>query len=251
MPETIDTDRGPSQTADGGGRWRTIGVVIGLFIAGPIVANILGAIPIIVLALQGTSPGDLPASVLLIGQVIVDGTYLLVAGLYVHRWLGGSDIARPDSREWRWIGLGLAATLVVWLTTNGLGQVLSIEPPTSAILTVYDEQWAFVAFTILATTLVPVAEEALFRGAIQRRLRIEFGPWVAIGGASLAFLSIHLLNFTGGSIQALGLAFATLFFVSVALGYVYERTDNLVVPVCVHIGYNGILFGLSLSGVLG
>jgi membrane protease YdiL (CAAX protease family) len=98
---------------------------------------------------------------------------------------------------------------------------------------------------------VPLAEEVLFRGAIQRRLGRTLGRWPAIVLASLAFLSVHLLNYVGGSLVGLGLAFATLFSVSVVIGYVYERADSLGVPVTVHVVYNAVVFGVALPGLVG
>jgi hypothetical protein len=63
----------------------------------------------------------------------------------------------------------------------------------------------------------------------------------------VAFLSVHLLNFVGGSALGLALAFATLFGVSVVIGYVYERAGTLGVPVV----YNAVVFGVGFSGLLG
>ncbi len=107
-----------------------------------------------------------------------------------------------------------------------------------------------VALLLAYVVLVaPVAEETLFRGAIQRRLRVSIGRWPAIALASVPFLSLHIFNYVGGSPLALGLAFGNLFVVSSVFGYVYDRSETLTVPVVVHVVYNGTLVGVSALGL--
>lgn len=89
--------------------------------------------------------------------------------------------------------------------------------------------------------LVPI-EEYLFRGVIQGRLREALGPIAAILGASLLFGAFHLLNYTGTPAEILvGVGLITA--VGAVFGVLYERTDNLAVPIVVHGAYNAILVG--------
>lgn len=99
----------------------------------------------------------------------------------------------------------------------------------------------------LSIILVAPAEELLFRGAIQGRLRRAFGPVGAIAGASLIFGSIHFINFTGSVVGAVvGAGIVTVG--GAVFGVVYERTGNLVVPIIAHGAYNTILlFGTFLA----
>ena len=73
----------------------------------------------------------------------------------------------------------------------------------------------------------------LFRGVVQRRLRDQFGPTPAIGGASLLLGSMHLANYSGrlAPVVAEALMIAA---VGAVFGVVYERTDNLAAPILVH-----------------
>lgn len=255
MSETVtETNRG-TEPSDVGRDWRTIaralGVVLALWIAGPVVGNIVGSVPVIAVVLQeGGLPEQLPAWSLLTGQVIVDGTFLLVGAVYARRWLGGLDLSIPEGRDRRWVAVGLGGALAVWLGSVAVSRLLSVEGPASTITGSFEETWALVAFAVLGVAFIPLAEEVLFRGAIQRRLRRTVGRWPAIVLASLTFLSVHLLNFSGGSLLGLGLAFGTLFGVSVVIGYVYDRADSLGVPVAVHVGYNAVVFGVLLAGTL-
>lgn len=231
---------------------RALGIALALWIAGPVVGNVLGAVPVIAVTVrEGGVPETLPAWSLLAAQALLGLTFVVVAVGYARRLLGGLDLTLPAGRDRRWIGLGLGGSLSVWLASTALSRSLPVEAPASTVVTMFDEAWALVSFAVLAVTLVPVAEELLFRGAIQRRLSRPLGRWPAIALASLAFLSIHLFNFQGGSVVGLGLAFGTLLGVSVVLGYVYERSSNLAVPVAVHASYNATLFSLSLVGVIG
>jgi len=256
MSETVtETDRGtePSEAGrDWGAVARALGVALALWIAGPVVGNLVGAIPVVFVVLQeGGLPEQLPAWSLLTGQVIVDGTFLLVGAVYARRWLGGLDLPVPEGRDRRLTAVSLGGALAVWLASTGISRLLSVEGPTSTITASFGETWALAAFAVLGVVFIPLAEEVLFRGAIQRRLRRTVGRWPAIVLASLAFLSVHLLNFTGRSLLGLGLAFATLFGVSLVIGYVYDRADSLGVPVAVHVVYNAVVFGVLLATTLG
>jgi len=212
----------------------------------------VGSVPAVAVVVQeGGLPEQLPAWSLLTGQVLVDGTFLLVGAVYARRWLGGLDLSVPAGRDRRWVALGLSGALAVWLGSTAVSRLLSVEGPNSTITASFGETWALAAFAVLGVVFIPLAEEVLFRGAIQRRLARTLGRWPAIVLASLAFLSIHLLNFSGGSLLGLGLAFGTLFGVSVVIGYVYERADSLGVPVAVHVVYNAVVFGVMLAGTLG
>jgi membrane protease YdiL (CAAX protease family) len=256
MSESV-ADANRKRDAPGSDRdWRTVGralgVALALWVAGPVVGNLLGAIPVVVVVLQqGGVPDQLPAWALLVGQVLLDGTFLVVGVVYARRYLGGFDLSLPSGDDRRWVALGLGGALTVWLASTGVSQVLNVEAPTSTVTTAFTEPWALVAFAVLGVVFVPLAEEVLFRGAIQRRLGRTLGRWPAVVLASFAFLSVHLLNYVGGSVLGLGLAFGTLFTVSVVIGYVYERADSLSVPVVVHVTYNAVVFAVGLAGLLG
>lgn len=103
--------------------------------------------------------------------------------------------------------------------------------------------------------LVPVsllvigpAEELLFRGTVQARLRESFSPVVAVVAASALFAGLHVLALTGG-LSGRAVSVALLFLPSLVLGAAYERTRNLVVTAVVHGAYDATLFGLLYAAV--
>ena len=256
MSEAVTEANRQSDAPDAGRDWkaigRALGVALALWAAGVVVGNLLGAVPVVaVIFQQGDVPDQLPAWALLVGQVLLEATFVAVGSVYASRWLGGLDLSVPAGEDLRWVAVGLGGALAVWMSSTALSTVFDVQGPSSVITTSFTETWALATFAVMAVLVVPVAEETLFRGAIQRRLARTLGSWPAVVLASLAFLSVHLLNFVGGSLLGLALAFATLFGVSVVIGSVYERADTLGVPVAVHVVYNAVLFAVGFSGLLG
>lgn len=84
---------------------------------------------------------------------------------------------------------------------------------------------------------------------IQGRLRESFGPAGAILGASVLFGSIHLVAVVGTIGESL-VSVALITTVSLVLGYVYERTRNVVVPALVHGCYNAALLTFTYASVV-
>ncbi|MFA9516627.1 lysostaphin resistance A-like protein [Halopenitus sp. H-Gu1] len=98
--------------------------------------------------------------------------------------------------------------------------------------------------TITLLVLVGPAEELIFRGVIQRGLRDTLGGWpsILIAGFVFGFGHIDLAATTPGDILWL----VALSGLGVILGWVYERTDNLVVPALAHGGFNSLTTTLPL-----
>jgi membrane protease YdiL (CAAX protease family) len=93
---------------------------------------------------------------------------------------------------------------------------------------------------VASILLVGPAEELLFRGAIQGRLRRAFGPVGAIVITSLLFVPLHLPTYSGSAI-AIAAFMVIVFVASAVLGYVYERTGNLAINALIHGLYNAAL----------
>jgi membrane protease YdiL (CAAX protease family) len=93
---------------------------------------------------------------------------------------------------------------------------------------------------VLSVFIVAPAEELLFRGAIQGRLRQSVGPAPAIAVASLLFGSMHVANYAGRLAPILATT-GLLVVVGAIFGVLYERTGNLAVPVATHAAYNVVL----------
>jgi hypothetical protein len=99
-----------------------------------------------------------------------------------------------------------------------------------------------------AFLLIGPAEELLFRGIIQRRLREGFGP---VGGVVLAaalFALVHVTAVSGGASARLTTV-AVLFLPSLVFGSIYEYTGNLAVPALVHGAYNATIFTVLYAAI--
>ncbi len=78
--------------------------------------------------------------------------------------------------------------------------------------------------------LVPLLEEILFRGLLQRALRAVLGPAPAIAAASLAFAAVHDVQ---SSLPVL--------VVGAALGIVCEATGSVLAAALAHSAFNGCM----------
>lgn len=87
--------------------------------------------------------------------------------------------------------------------------------------------WLFALNNLLFTC---VAEEALFRGAIQQELASRSKPWFAIVASALLFGAIHL---PGGPLLAL---FATL--AGCCYGLAFQLSGRLSIAIAVHFAFN-------------
>jgi membrane protease YdiL (CAAX protease family) len=95
----------------------------------------------------------------------------------------------------------------------------------------------YVAMLVLqAVVLVPILEELIFRGHLQTAIDRAIGrPGVAIIVPSAVFAMIH----DWWSMPA-------IFALSVMMGVVYHRTQNLWAAILVHAGFNGLTTTLFL-----
>jgi len=85
--------------------------------------------------------------------------------------------------------------------------------------------------------LVPIAEEILFRGFLQRWLVQNLSTWKGIVCASAIFAAFHF-SFSQGidNIELL----LSLFVLGCFLGYVYERQGTLWASIGLHVTFNAI-----------
>lgn len=84
-----------------------------------------------------------------------------------------------------------------------------------------------------------IGEELLFRGVIQAGLEGLIGPLAALTVASLLFGLVHALT---------PAYFILASLIGFYLGWLYQATGNLVVPIAVHFLYDWIVLTLHLRG---
>ncbi|MGZ3632789.1 MAG: CPBP family intramembrane glutamic endopeptidase [Parachlamydiaceae bacterium] len=92
-------------------------------------------------------------------------------------------------------------------------------------------------YLIAIIIVVPLVEEFMFRGILQRWLISRVGRWPGIFLASLCFAGMHYAEAQGAyNFQLL----PSLFVLSCYLGYLYERQGTLWAPLGLHAMFNFI-----------
>ncbi len=91
---------------------------------------------------------------------------------------------------------------------------------------------------IVGTSLAGLFEEIIFRGFYMKFFRSKFSFIWANIITSLLFAAVHFLNIAmQGIVQLL-----MLFVLGLFLGYIYEKTKSLWVPILIHIVFNILIF---------
>jgi len=174
--------------------------------------------------LNGISPLIMTAGALAIANVSFSGGIRRGMGL--------------TARHWPWDTLrGILGYLAVLPLCIGLQAVMAGLLPenlrqTHRMLVALGEvssSWK-VMIVLASGLLAPVAEELFFRGLVQSMLR-QFvrSPWVAIVVTSICFTVIHAPYWD---------SLHSLFLLSVALGYNYERCGRLWPAILMHALFN-------------
>jgi membrane protease YdiL (CAAX protease family) len=246
-PEPIDADVGGSRS-----RLRAVAVAVGLLVGALLVSTALAVAVLVPLLATGAT--ILTPEVIVASAVATQVGFLLVAGVYAWRTGLTIPVRVPTTRrELVWIGGGTVLALV--LASGGLAalQFLGVtEGLTSAIgdVAAFDPT-VLLVLAVLSVLLVAPAEELLFRGVIQGRLRRAFGPAAAIVGATVLFAAIHASNYPGSPVVAIVAVLGVLAVAATVFGAAYERTGNLAVPIAIHALYNTVLFGSSYLVIVG
>lgn len=184
---------------------------------------------------------DLEATWVLVGATAAGQVgFFAVAYGFVRRRRVTVPLSVPSRTDARYVVAGTVAALVAATGLSYALVLLDLVPDSVIGEAATADPTFLVALAVLSLVLVAPAEELLFRGAVQGRLRERFGPVPAIVAASLLFGSLHLANYSGSvpSVLAGALLIAA---VGSIFGAVYERTENLVVPILVHGCYNATL----------
>lgn len=219
-----------------------VGATLGAFAAAELLATL--DVP------EGGTVGQITGTVFqYVPFVLVVGLFLLAAG--------DRDLVRaslPDRRDLLVTAGGVVSLLALqYAMLFALSQV-GLQPVTNSAIDPQTHAPAyFLAMVAVSLLVVGPAEEILFRGGIQGLFRRAWGVWPAIVAATLLFSLVHY-NVGDGTVGE-QLAYVGLTFpLGVLLGYLYEHSENLVVPALTHGGYNAVLFGvqyLTIAGYLG
>ena len=125
--------------------------------------------------------------------------------------------------------LFLLSGIVVYYIARFLEKTPTPQEPIRIFMEFKEQGGIFFYFYIVFVILIgPVCEELIFRGFMQNALRRYAGGRGAIIASSLIFAVLHLNVYSMLPIFCLGLF----------LGYVFERTRNLLAPISLHCLHN-------------
>lgn len=74
--------------------------------------------------------------------------------------------------------------------------------------------------------IAPTLEELLFQGAIQKGVFRKLNPWIAIILTAVIFAGAHDIT--------LNKAFLDRFLSGIAFGYIYQKTNDIKMPILAH-----------------
>lgn len=183
-------------------------------------------------------------------RLVVQGLGLLGGTLAYLRWIGVSPIqalrvSRPSLTTAVLGGLSGLGLFCALLGLDLLAQTLPVlEQPAEHSLaeTVTEHPVILLALIVLTPVLLAPAEEALFRGLIQTRLKGRVTSlWAVIGGTAV-FTLFHIPSLQGpGTVVSLAFVLAS----GLTFGWLLERTNTLLAPVFAHTVYNILIFTVT------
>lgn len=156
-------------------------------------------------------------------------------------------VSRPTPRD---AGLVVAGGAVLFAFQYGalfvLGEVGLTTGQNQAVVPDGDPVTYYLVMVAVSLLVVGPVEEALFRGVVQGGLRRAFDAVPSILLASLAFGLIHLPSVSGTAGQQWAYV-AVVVVLGAVLGYLYERTGNVIVPGLAHGVYNAVIYVVLLA----
>jgi membrane protease YdiL (CAAX protease family) len=160
-----------------------------------------------------------------------------------HRGVAYLDLSVPSSREIGILAGGLVATFAIWGIASAVVAGLGLPATDHASFDPSDDgtpQLLVVLVPLVLFVNGPV-EELLYRNVIQKYLTERFSVPVAIGTASAIFALAHVPAYLSAGLTALSVTLTLLFVISCLWGWIYDRTQSLLVVSVLHGLYNAIL----------
>ena len=178
--------------------------------------------------------------------------FYLVGAIYLwwtERGWSYLDLRVPSLREWGITIAAVFASIGVVIGVSLLSMLLGIEGSDNEIVQLIGDDSMLVLYMIVIVFLFNApAEEFLFRNVVQKRLYAPFSKMGAVIATSVIFALVHFPVYAfaadGGfeTPSAIAISLTVVFAGSIIFGYVYARTENLVVPILAHAGYNSFIF---------
>lgn len=146
----------------------------------------------------------------------------------------------PTRTDVLWIVGGFLALVVVSAALDQVITALGLETAQNQVIAQgRDRPVLFLVMLPITLLVVAPGEELVFRGVVQGQFRRAYGAVPAVVIASILFGVSHTAALSGPG-KLTYLAVATI--LGLILGAVYERTENIVVPILIHAAWNSTLY---------
>ncbi|ALG81092.1 CPBP family intramembrane glutamic endopeptidase [Halanaeroarchaeum sulfurireducens] len=160
------------------------------------------------------------------------------------------DVRWPTRRGWVFVVGGVIGMFAILSVVGYLSSWLGIPSTEHALIEAAQGRPAILLWFIpLSWLAIGPGEELLSRNIVQKYLYDSFSRRSAVMVGTLVFTAIHLPAYATGGSAAIFATLVKLFTISLVLGIVYERTDNVVVAALVHGTYDAIQFGLAYVAI--
>jgi len=135
------------------------------------------------------------------------------------------------------------ATLASYFTHHIIDYFTSVPPSDQVAIALlkefYKDKVLLFFFFFSLITIIPLAEELLFRGFFQNTLVDIIGGYTAVGVASIIFAFFHYAPSQGMANYEL---LVGLFFASMFIGIVYQKESSLLTSIASHATFNAVSF---------
>ncbi|RAW45111.1 CPBP family intramembrane metalloprotease [Halorubrum sp. 48-1-W] len=158
--------------------------------------------------------------------------------------------SRPSLREVGIVfGAGILLLGLQYSSLFALREVGLSTGQNQAVVPAGDPVGYYLAMVAVSLFVVGPVEEVLFRGVVQGGLRRAFDAPPAILLASVLFGLVHLSGIQGTAVERWAYV-AVVILLGCVLGYLYERTGNVLVPGLAHGVYNAAIYAVLLANAV-
>jgi membrane protease YdiL (CAAX protease family) len=247
----VDADVAPWETGAGkGGFLRAVVESVGVIGVALVLALVFGIVGAVAMLFAGF---EFPSTPVLVVSLVGTQSGFVVAVFAFLRWRGeplsNVGLEVPDVKGIVLVVVGLVVTLATAIGVSIAVQFLDLQPAENATTAqASGDPTSLLLLIPVMLLVVGPAEELLFRGVIQRRLRERASAPVAIVLGGALFASVHFIALIG-DLSAIATTIGILFFPSLVFGALYEYGKNVVVNALVHGLYNSVLLLIAYAAL--
>ena len=183
-----------------------------------------------------------------VGMALGGLVYLVATG----RGIEYIRVAKPTRTTAKHIGIGVGLSLGMLFTFNIVVAVTGIPVAQGWVTSTIGENLKIALLFIGIVFLFNApAEEFLFRGIVQERLGETFSPWssIILTGALFSVFHVPPYLMTATVTETIAPTFI-VFGGALVFGWLYNYSDNLLVPIVAHAIFNAVQLGVYIITIV-